>query len=114
MAIKGTERSPFRFYRTTGRRNGRADVESRQDAGRRSNIYPEVCTMKLSARNVLKGKVKAVNHGAVNSEVVIELAGGDEVVAVITKASAESLGLTAGKDAYAVIKATNVMVGVDH
>ncbi len=69
--------------------------------------------MKLSARNVLKGKVKAVNAGAVNSEVVIELSGGAEVVAVITKASAESLGLEAGKDCYAVIKATNVMVAVD-
>ncbi len=69
--------------------------------------------MKLSARNVLKGKVKSVNPGAVNSEVVIELAGGAEVVAVITKASAESLGLAEGKDCYAVIKATNVMVAVD-
>lgn len=70
--------------------------------------------MKLSARNALKGKVKRVNHGAVNSEVTIELAGGDQVVAVITKASAEELGLAEGRDAYAVIKATNVMVAVDH
>lgn len=70
--------------------------------------------MKLSARNVLKGKVKSVTHGAVNSEVVIELPGGQEVVSVITKASAENLGLAEGKDVYAVIKATNVMIGVDH
>lgn len=69
--------------------------------------------MKISARNVLKGKVKSVNHGAVNSEVVIELPGGEEMVAVITKASAENLGLTEGKDVYAVIKATNVMIAVD-
>lgn len=69
--------------------------------------------MKLSARNVLKGKVKSVKHGAVNSEVVVDLRGGDEVVSVITKASAESLGLAEGKDVYVVIKATNVMVGVD-
>lgn len=69
--------------------------------------------MKLSARNVLKGKVKSVNHGAVNSEVVVDLRGGDQVVSVITKASAESLGLAEGKDVYVVIKATNVMVGVD-
>lgn len=69
--------------------------------------------MKLSARNVLKGEIKNVNHGAVNSEVTIELAGGEELVAVITKASAEGLGLAAGKDAYAVIKATNVMIAVD-
>ncbi len=69
--------------------------------------------MRLSARNVLKGKVKSVVHGAVNSEVVIELPGGIEVVSIITKASAESLGLAPGKVAYAVIKASSVMVGVD-
>jgi molybdopterin-binding protein len=69
--------------------------------------------MKLSARNVLKGKVKKVTHGAVNSEVVIELAGGAEVVAIITKQSAETLKLEKGSDAYAVIKASNVMVAVD-
>lgn len=69
--------------------------------------------MKLSARNVLKGKVKSVIHGAVNSEVVIELPGGANVVSIITKASAEGLGLAKGKDVYAVIKATNVMIGVD-
>ncbi len=68
--------------------------------------------MKLSARNVLKGTVKAVTPGVVNTEVVIDV-GGTEVVAIITKSSAESLGLAVGKAAYAVIKATNVMVGVD-
>jgi molybdopterin-binding protein len=69
--------------------------------------------MKLSARNVLKGKVKQVTHGAVNTEVVLELAGGAEVVSIITKESAEKLGLAKGKDAYAVIKASNVMIAVD-
>jgi molybdopterin-binding protein len=69
--------------------------------------------MKLSARNVIKGKVKKVTHGAVNSEVILELAGGTEVVAIITRQSAESLGLAVGSDAYAVIKASNVMVAVD-
>ena len=69
--------------------------------------------MKLSARNVLKGKVVSVKAGAVNSEVIIQLAGGEQVVAIITKTSAESLGLAKGKDAYAVIKASNVMVAVD-
>ncbi len=70
--------------------------------------------MKVSARNALKGKVKSVNHGAVNSEITLELDGGQQVVAVITKASAEELGLAEGKDAYAVIKASNVMIAVDH
>jgi molybdopterin-binding protein len=69
--------------------------------------------MKISARNVLKGKVKNVTHGAVNSEVSVELAGGIEVVSIITKTSAESLGLAPGKDVYAVIKATNVMIATD-
>jgi molybdopterin-binding protein len=69
--------------------------------------------MKISARNVLKGKVKAVKHGAVNSEVTVELPGGIEVVSVITKTSAEILGLAKGKDVYAVIKATNVMIATD-
>ena len=69
--------------------------------------------MKLSARNMLKGRVKKINHGAVNSEVIVELPGGIELVSVITKSSAENLGLAMGKDVYAVIKASNVMIGVD-
>jgi len=69
--------------------------------------------MKLSARNQLKGKVKAIKLGTVNAEVVIELPGGAVVVAVVTRASVESLGLEPGSTAYAVVKATNVMVAVD-
>ena len=62
---------------------------------------------------MLKGKFKDVTHGAVNSEIIVELPGGIEVVSVITKTSAESLGLAPGKDVYAVIKATNVMIATD-
>jgi molybdopterin-binding protein len=69
--------------------------------------------MKLSARNVLKGTVKSVNHGAVNTEVVLELPGGAEIVSIITRHSAEDLKLKAGSQAYAVIKASNVMIAVD-
>jgi molybdopterin-binding protein len=69
--------------------------------------------MRLSARNVFKGKVKQISVGVVNTEVVVELPGGLEVVAVVTKTAVESLGLAKGKEAYAVIKATNVMLGVD-
>ena len=69
--------------------------------------------MKISARNVLKGKIPKVIHGAVSSEVAIELPNGIEVVAVITKSSARALGLKKGKQAYAVIKASSVMVAVD-
>jgi molybdopterin-binding protein len=69
--------------------------------------------MKLSARNQLKGKVVEVKPGAVNSEVTLELTGGAQVVAIITKESAENLGLAKGKTAYAVIKASSVMIAVD-
>lgn len=69
--------------------------------------------MKLSARNVLKGKIKKIVPGAVNTEIVIELPGGAEVVSIITKESAESLDLKVGKEAYAVVKASNVMIAVD-
>lgn len=69
--------------------------------------------MKLSARNVLKGKVKSVTTGVVNDEVVIELAGGTQIVSIITKASAENLSLAVGKDVYAIIKASNVIVATD-
>ena len=69
--------------------------------------------MKLSARNILKGTVKAISHGAVDSEVVIELSPGVEIVSIITKGSAENLGLAVGGTAYAIIKAPNVIVAVD-
>jgi molybdopterin-binding protein len=69
--------------------------------------------VKLSARNVLPATVKTVKPGAVDSEVIVELAPGIEVVAIITKASAEKLGLRPGAKAYAIIKASNVMIGVD-
>jgi molybdopterin-binding protein len=69
--------------------------------------------MKISARNTLKGKIKTVKTGAVNDEIIVELPGGTEIVSVITKTSAESLGLVPGKEVYAIIKASNVMIGVD-
>ncbi|RUR73909.1 molybdopterin-binding protein [Chlorogloeopsis fritschii PCC 9212] len=69
--------------------------------------------MKVSARNALKATVKKVVPGSVNTEVTLEIAPGVEVTSVITKASADSLQLSEGKEAYAVIKATDVMVAVD-
>ena len=69
--------------------------------------------MKISARNILKGKVVKLVRGAVNSEVIIELPGGTQLVSIITNNSVENLGLTEGKEAYAIIKASNVMVGID-
>jgi molybdopterin-binding protein len=69
--------------------------------------------MKISARNVLKGKVKAVVHGAVNTEITIELPGGTDLVSVITKNSAQQLGLRKGKKVMAVIKASNVILATE-
>jgi molybdopterin-binding protein len=69
--------------------------------------------MKLSARNVLKGKIKQIKVGAVNSEVVLELSKDVEVVSIITRESAEKLQLAVGKEAYAVVKASNVMIAID-
>ncbi len=69
--------------------------------------------MKISARNVLKGKVKQITVGAVNTEVIVELPGGLEVVSIITKHSAQALNLAVGHDVYAVVKASSVMLMVD-
>lgn len=69
--------------------------------------------MEVSARNALKGTVKQVAPGSVNTEVTIEVAPGVEVVSIITKSSAERLNLTEGTEVYAVIKSSDVMVAVD-
>jgi molybdate transport system regulatory protein len=69
--------------------------------------------MKLSARNVLPGTVIKVTKGAVNAEVDIQLKGGDIVVSIITMGSLKTLGIKKGKKVFAVVKASNVMVGVE-
>lgn len=69
--------------------------------------------MKLSARNTIKGKIKNVILGPVSAEVALSVAPGIEIVAVISTPSAKALKLKKGKKAYAVIKASSVMVAVD-
>ena len=69
--------------------------------------------MKISARNVLKGKVKSIKPGSVNDEITMLLSGGDEMVAIITKASSKRMKLAKNKKVYAIIKASSVMIGVD-
>ena len=69
--------------------------------------------MKFSARNQLKGKIVDVRKGATTAHVRIEIGGGKIITASITNESADELGLAVGKDAYAIVKASNVMVGVD-
>jgi len=69
--------------------------------------------MKLSARNLIPGKVKEVVVGMVNAEIVIEIAPGVDVVSVITKNSVERMGLKVGDEVQAMVKATSVMVAKD-
>ena len=68
---------------------------------------------KISARNVLRGKVVRVDEGAVNNEVVLKLSGGTELTAIITRESSHKLGLKAGEEADVAFKANNVIVAVD-
>jgi molybdate transport system regulatory protein len=68
--------------------------------------------IKLSARNQLCGKVKEVKTGSVNTEVVVSLDGGDELVAIVTCESEKKLGLVPGKKITAIIKAPHIIVGV--
>ena len=69
--------------------------------------------MKLSARNQLKGTVVAIQEGAVNGIVKLDIGGGNIISATISMNSIQELGLAVGKEAYAVIKSTSVMVGID-
>jgi molybdopterin-binding protein len=69
--------------------------------------------MRISARNVLTGKVTSVVKGQTTAHVKIEIAGGQVVTAAITNESVDSLGLKVGATAAAVIKASDVMVAVD-
>lgn len=69
--------------------------------------------MKISARNTVKGKITNVIRGPVSAEVVLSIAPGIEIVAQISTNSAKALKLKKGKKAYAVIKASSVMVAVD-
>ena len=69
--------------------------------------------MKLSARNQLKGKIIKIDEGAVNGIVVIDIGGGNRITSTISMNAIRELELAVGKEAYAVIKATSVMVGID-
>ena len=68
--------------------------------------------MKISARNILKGKIVEISKGATTSHVLIDI-GGSIVTASITNKAVDDLKLEKGKQAYAVVKASDVMVAVD-
>ena len=69
--------------------------------------------MRISARNVLQGKIKKIVAGTVNAEVVVELPGGQEIVSMVTLSSVKNLGLSEGGKVSAIIKASSVMLGVE-
>lgn len=69
--------------------------------------------MKISARNILPGKVKSIKKGPISSVITLEIAPGVEVVSSITTESATALKLKKGQTAYAIVKASSVLVGVD-
>jgi molybdopterin-binding protein len=69
--------------------------------------------MKISARNQLKGKITAIKEGAVNGIVSLDIGGGNKVSATISIDAIKELGLRVGGEAYAIVKATSVMIGID-
>lgn len=69
--------------------------------------------MKVSARNQLKGKIVNISEGAVNSIVSLDIGGGNIIVSTISKSAVADLQLQIGSDAYALIKATSVMIGIE-
>ena len=69
--------------------------------------------MKLSARNRIKGRVVDIKMGATTAHVKIDIGGGQIITSAITNEAVDELDLTVGKDAYAVIKASDVMIGLD-
>ncbi len=69
--------------------------------------------MKLSARNIFKGTVAGVKKGAVNTEVSLDIKGGPTITAIVTNTSADNLGLKAGGEACAIIKASSIILGTD-
>lgn len=69
--------------------------------------------MKISARNQLKGTIKEIEEGAVNAVIKMDIGGGNIISAIISMDAVKSLGLSVDKEAYAVIKSTSVMVGVE-
>jgi len=70
-------------------------------------------SMKVSARNTFAGSVTKITKGAVNAEVILSLKGGIPLIAVVTNGAIDNLGLQVGAEAYAIIKASSVIIGTD-
>ena len=77
-----------------------------------SNVLLSIDTnLKLSARNSLRGTIEAINIGAVNAEVIVNIGNGDKVVSIVTMNSIEKMGLKVGISVDAIIKASDIMIG---
>jgi molybdopterin-binding protein len=81
--------------------------------GKITSTFSKEPPMKVSARNLIPGKIKAITQGMVNTEVIIEVAPGVEITSIITKHSAEAMGLKEGDAVKAMVKASSVMLVTD-
>lgn len=99
-------------FRTIEREHQRFLAALREQADNLTDDYLLIkrMSMKTSARNQFLGKVAAVRQGAVNDEVILDIAGGQQLVATITRESSTSLGLAPGAEAFALIKASSIIL----
>jgi len=89
------------------------NISQRIEGGGDLYAFLRRMSMKVSARNVFAGTVTAITRGSVNALVVLAMKGGASISSTITNASVDALGLEVGKDAYAIIKASAVLIGTD-
>jgi molybdate transport system regulatory protein len=88
-----------------------AKIAEKNDDARKFYKFLQRIAMKVSARNLFKGTISRITMGAVNAEVELSIRGTDTIIAIITNESVESLDLSIGRDAYAIVKATSVIIG---
>lgn len=96
--------------------NTSASLEEREEAAEGATGFTSTVTVQavqISARNLLKAKVKRIVKGTVNAEVTLAVAPGLELVSNITRTSADQLRLMKGKEVFAVIKASSVMIATE-
>ncbi|MBD2058640.1 TOBE domain-containing protein [Oculatella sp. FACHB-28] len=115
-----TQRTKTEILREMIRQRGRSpvpdpdanpvDAEDLEEETLDSGNATALQAIQISARNVLKAKVKQVVKGTVNAEVTLAIAPGIELVSIVTRTSADKLGLKPGKEVFAVIKSNNVMI----
>ena len=108
-------REVIRKYRVIQEEHDKFLANITKRVGSAAELYKFIkrISMKVSARNIFAGTISGLTKGAVNAEVIISLKGGDNLVSIITNESVENLGLAVGTEAYAIIKASSVLIGKD-